>query len=301
MATAHNPTNPALYPLSEDEAEAQGLAQGAGMAKHYPERFTELSSPRGVFKGTREEWLAAASIIMGGWIDWTLHQNTRVQLHKGRTTLKVVKVSFIKWLCDTYGGRPSDYKYNPATTRFSCSLMGGGMTKSGELAHIHYRHATGNKYDEIRMSVELGGRAKKDESARVADVLLHEMIHSCARHHGHSGAFKHLATTLGLTGKMTATVATEDLRVKIWDDVVSVLGRYPHKEVHLTPRGKRGKGSRLIKCTCVGCGFNMRTTRKWILQAYRDAGLLSCPISPLECDPMIHPEYDLPEEVLESL
>lgn len=298
MATAHNPTNPALYPQSEDEAEAQALAQVAWMAKHYPERFTELSSPRGVFKGTREEWLEAASIIMGGWIDWAMGQHGRIQLHKGRTTTKVHAVSFNKWLVNTYGGKPSDYRYNPATTRFSCSLMGGGMTKSGELAHIHYAHATGNKYDEIRMSVELGGRGKKDESARVADVLLHEMIHSCARFHGHKGAFKQIATTMGLTGKMTATVATEDLRVRIWDDVVSVLGRYPHKKVHLTPRGQRGKGSRLIKCICPICSFNMRTTRKWILMAYEDNGGLACPIG---CGHMIHPEYDLPEEVLEAL
>lgn len=288
MATAHNPTNPALYPQSEDEAEAQALAQVAWMAKHYPERFTELSSPRGVFKGTREEWLEAASIIMGGWIDYAMNQNNRVQLHKGRTTFKIVEMSFVKWLCRHYGGKPSDYRYNPATTRFSCSLMGGGMTKSGELAHIHYSHATGNKYDEIRMSVELGGRRKKDESARVADVLLHEMIHSCARFHGHAGAFKHIATTLGLTGKMTATVATEDLRVKIWDDVVSVLGRYPHKEVHLTPRGQRGKGSRLIKCECKTCGCVIRLTRKWIDKAIEihDTHAITCPIDPFNCDIM---------------
>lgn len=299
MATAHNPTNPALYPPTEDEQQAQAMSQVAWMAEHYPERFTELSSPRGVFKGTREEWLEAASIIMGGWIDWTMNGLRRVQIHKGRTTVKVVPITFNKWLVNTYGGKPSDYRYNPATTRFSCSLMGGGMTKSGELAHIHYSHATGNKYDEIRMSVELGGRGKKDESCRVADVLLHEMIHSCARFHGHKGAFKQIATTMGLTGKMTATIATEDLRVRIWDDVVSVLGRYPHKKVHLTPRGQRGKGSRLIKCTCVHCGFNMRTTRKWIDHAMRNIGSMQCPIGcPLA---LIHPDYDPSPEVLEDL
>jgi len=277
----------------------QATMQVAWMAKHYPERFTGLNNPRGIFKGTREEWLEAASIIMGGWIEYALCQKSRVQLHKGRSTSKVEEITFIRWLKTAYGGHAADFFYNPASTRFACSLMGGGMTKSGELAHIHYAHATGNKYDEIRMSVELGGRGKKDESCRVADVLLHEMIHSCARFHGHKGAFKQIATTMGLTGKMTATVATDDLRLRIWDDVVSVLGRYPHAKVHLTPRGQRGKGSRLIKCVCPSCSFNFRTTRKWILKAYEGGKGMACPIG---CDVyMMHPEFDLPSEVLEAL
>jgi hypothetical protein len=296
MATAHNPTNAALYPQTEGETETQAAMQLAWMAKHYPERFTALNNPRGVFKGTREEWLEAAAVIMGGWIDYALSQRSRISLHKGRLTTKLEEITLSQWLVKTYGGKPSDYRYNPKTTRFACSLMGGGMTKSGELAHIHFMHATGNKYDEIRMSVELGGRGTKDESCRVADVLLHEMIHSCARFHGHQGAFKHLATTMGLKGKMTATIASEDLRLRIWDDVVSVLGRYPHREVKLTPRGQRGKGSRLIKCTCAECGFNMRTTRKWLLAAYTEQGHISCPIG--HGTPMIHPEWDAPAELL---
>ena len=144
MAQAHNPTNPALYPQSEDEVAEQARQQVLWMTKHYPERFTALNNPRGVFKGTREEWLEAAAVIMGGWIDYAMNQKSRTQIHKGRSTIKVESIPFNRWLVNTYGGKPSDYRYNPKTTRFACSLMGGGMTKSGELAHIHYSHATGN-------------------------------------------------------------------------------------------------------------------------------------------------------------
>ena len=269
------------------------------MAKHYPDRFRSLENPRGLFKGTREEWLEAAAIIMGGWIESAMQQTSRVQIHRGRSTVKVEPVSFRRWLVKRYGGKPSTYRFNPATTRYACSLMDAGMTKASSLAHVHFSHATGNRYDEIRMSVEMGGRDTKADSCRVADVLLHEMIHTLARFHGHSGAFKQIATTMGLEGRMTATVASEDLHRRIWDGVVSRLGRYPHAKVHLTPRGQRGKGSRLIKCTCPDCGFNMRTTRKWLNAGFAVQGHISCPLG---CPaPMIHPDFDPSEELLEGL
>jgi len=278
MPTTHTPENMALWPQTNEEQEERRKILAAYEAKHYPERFLALENPQGIFKGTREEWLEAAAVIMGGWIDYALSQNNRVSVHKGRTSFKVESVTFGRWLCDRYGGKISDYRFNPKTTRYACSLQASGMAKASSLAHVHYAWATGNRFDEIRMSVELGGRQRKGESSRVADVLLHEMIHTCAVHHGHAGAFKQLATTMGLAGPMTATHASDDLAARIWDDVVSRLGRYPHKAVHMTPRGKRGKGSRLKKCLCPSCGFNFRTTQKWLSAADH---FLRCPIG---CD-----------------
>jgi len=273
MADAETPTNPALYPLTEGEATRAGLYQAEWMQQHYPDRFLDLSMPRGVFKGSREEWLEAAAIIMGGWLNFALSSKQRYTLYRGKASVKAVPVSFLKHLVDTYGGKPSEYQFNPQKVRYACSLQDGGMSTGRALAHVHYAHATGNNYHEIRMSVELGGRKRKGDSARVADVLLHEMIHTCATRHGHGGAFKQLAQNIGLVGPMTATMASPALATRIWDEVVSVLGRYPHNEVQLTARGQRGKGSRLKKCICMKCGFNFRTTEKWILQnrqAYAD-------------------------------
>jgi hypothetical protein len=291
MADTDQPTNPALYPATQGEMTAAGLAQVEWMTKHYPERFHDLSMPKGVFKGSREEWLEAAAIIMGGWLNHALSLPGYYTIYRGKASVKYVPVSFLKHLVDTYGGKPSEYFYHPSKVRYACSLQDGGMTQGKSLAHVHFMHSTGNNYHEIRMSVGLGGRKRKGDSARVADVLLHEMIHTCATRHGHGGAFKRIAENIGLIGPMTATTAGPALASRIWEEVVSVLGRYPHNSVKLVPRGQRGKGSRLIKCTCANCGFNMRTTRKWIDQAYALSGSLACPIGcPLA---MIHPEYSV--------
>ena len=232
----------------------------------------QKNNPRGIYKGTREEWLEAAMHIMGNWINEFLAADAP-QPARGHA-----KGSNLKYCVDRWGHKPTYYKFNPKTTRVSCSLQDGGFTKSRTLAHCHYAHATGNKYDEIRMSVELGGRKLKADSMRVADILLHEMVHTCSAFHGHKAAFRYIAQGVGLTGKMTATVATDELNERISSELIAVLGRYPHGAVRLTPRGQRGKGSRLIKCICDVCEFNMRTTRKWIIEAHKVKGSMSCPV-----------------------
>ena len=53
------------------------------------------------------------------------------------------------------------------------------------------------------------------ESTRVLDVLLHELVHATVGTEcGHKGAFKQLATGLGLEGKMTATIAGDDAAIE---------------------------------------------------------------------------------------
>ena len=220
-------------------------------------RLNALLSPKGVFKGTREEWLEASALILGTMMNNALNRTTRVTYNRKKDASKIVVTGV-------------------SLKRYSCSLQDSGFTHGGSLAHIHYSHATGNKFDEIRMGVQLGGRKNKDDSCRVADVLLHEMIHHMAgARAGHKGAFSILARTFGLKGKLTATTASQELRTYLWDEVVTTLGKYPHNAVHLTPRGQRGKGSRSIKVQCPSCEFNMRTTRLWIDKA---CGVLTCPI-----------------------
>ena len=211
----------------------------------------ERRMPRGIYKGTREEWLEEAASIMGPWIDET----------------------------QTMSEKKKSQRYKAQKVRFSCSLLGAGMTKSSALAHCHYKQATGNGFHEIRMGVQIDGRKKMIESARIADILLHEMIHTVTFGHGHKGDFRRVAIQVGLKGKMTSTIASEELTASIIDDVVRVLGKYPHKKVHLTPRGQRGKGSRSIKCLCESeyCGLNMRLTRKWIDVCLEASGAVKCP------------------------
>ena len=222
--------------------------------------------PKGIYKGTREEWLEEAMQIMGEWLN---EFNARAAPTTAGTKTEN------QYMVGRWGHKPSYYKFNGKNIKVSCSLQGSGLQKAGSLAHIHYAHATGNNMHEIRMSVEMGGRKTKADSSRVADVLLHEMIHSCAKFHGHKGPFKHIAQGVGLTGKMTQTVASDDLKARIKSEVIDILGKYPHKEVKLIPRGQRGKGSRMIKCECKNCGCIIRLSRKWIDES---GGFIFCPI-----------------------
>jgi len=236
-----------------------------------------LYSPRGVFKGTREEWLEAVGDILGAKIDEEM--NTKFSLETlGRLNTSSAGFRTLKhYLSTRYGFKPSSYTYKAQSIRYSCSLLSAGMTQSGALAHVHLKAATGNNYDEIRMGVQVGGRRLKVDSSRVADILLHEIIHTLCPNAGHRGAFRYIAQHMGLEGKMTATTAGDDLAKWIKTDIVDVVGKYPHKAVTLIPRGQRGKGSRSIKCQCVNldCLFTMRTTRKWIEISNF---LLCCPI-----------------------
>jgi hypothetical protein len=62
------------------------------------------------------------------------------------------------------------------------------------------------------------------DPSRVLDVLLHELIHAyddCKS--GHKGEFARVAKALGLTGKMTATVASEELTARL-KEVIDKLG-----------------------------------------------------------------------------
>lgn len=117
---------------------------------------------------------------------------------------------------------------------------------------------------------------EKSDSVEVLGILIHELVHvadDCQN--GHNKAFKDMAVPLGLTGKMTATVAGDDLRSE-FEALVMIMGDYPHARMVV---GDHGKGSgpktqttRMIKVECDCCGYVVRTTRKWL-----DMGNPQCP------------------------
>ncbi len=74
---------------------------------------------------------------------------------------------------------------------------------------------------------------------------------------------------MGLIGKMTATVAGPELRVKL-NTIVAELGAYPHEA--LTLGGGKKQTTRLLKVQCECCGYTARITQKWA-----DVGALTCP------------------------
>lgn len=110
------------------------------------------------------------------------------------------------------------------------------------------------------------------DSVRVLDVLAHELVHATVGTEcGHKGAFKALATSLGLEGKMTATVAGAELAGRL-NALVSELGEYPHAMLDPKTGGKK-QTTRLVKCSCESCGYVVRTSRKWL----EESGAPWCP------------------------
>ena len=103
----------------------------------------------------------------------------------------------------------------------------------------------------------------------VLGTLVHEMVHAvddCKS--GHKGAFRRIATAVGLTGKMTETTVGADLREKL-EKIAADLGTYPHTPL---PVPGRKVGNRTPKLLCDSCGYTARTSQKWL-----DMGAPTCP------------------------
>lgn len=99
------------------------------------------------------------------------------------------------------------------------------------------------------------------DSVRVLDVLVHEVIHAIVPDAGHKAPFKRIAVAVGLTGKMTATVAGPELEARL-KTMVTTLGEYPHAKINLSSRKKQT--TRMLKLECKSCGFICRASQKAI-------------------------------------
>jgi len=107
-----------------------------------------------------------------------------------------------------------------------------------------------------------------DDATRVLDILAHELIHALRPEAGHGKKFKEVALAIGLTGKMTATIAGPELQEQL-EKIVTAIGPYPHGK--LNPSNKKKQSTRMIKLVCEKCDYTVRTSNKWI-----DIGVPSC-------------------------
>ena len=113
------------------------------------------------------------------------------------------------------------------------------------------------------------------EPLRVLDILAHELIHAIYPLAGHKGEFKRVAKAIGLTGKMTATIAGEELAQRLNNFIDNHLGNYPHAKLSVGAKqagGKKKQSTRMLKATCQCCEYTVRITKKWA-----DIGLPHCP------------------------
>lgn len=151
----------------------------------------------------------------------------------------------------------------PEAVRVSCGFPGGGSARK--------------RIGECWPTKASDGAAQMFISPLLADpvkvlaTLAHEMIHAwddCE--HGHKAPFARVARAIGLEGKMTATVAGEELQA-ILADVAAELGPYPHAALKLSEKIKN-QTTRMLKVECPACGYVCRTTAKWL-----EVGTPTCP------------------------
>ncbi len=114
--------------------------------------------------------------------------------------------------------------------------------------------------------------------SRIADILAHELTHAAVGiPAGHRQEFRRVAIGLGLTGKMTATVAGPEFLRRI-APILAEAGPLPHARIDPSRSrdpGEDGKDgplttspkkqvNRHIKCSCKTCGYSARTSKKWL-------------------------------------
>lgn len=91
-----------------------------------------------------------------------------------------------------------------------------------------------------------------DEPVRILDVLVHELVHAvnhAAGDHGHGKVFSAIAKPLGLTGKMTATVAGPELTETL-KAIAETLGPFPHAALTPAARAGKSRSGKSIKLEC---------------------------------------------------
>lgn len=118
------------------------------------------------------------------------------------------------------------------------------------------------------------------DSVFVLGTLTHEIVHTLtAKGVGHTGPFRYIAKRVGLTGKMTATVAGPKLTEALQRFVKS-LGPYPHKPITGQVRARK-PALRLVAGGCNYCGYVVKVPPQWV----DESGLPLCPACQTQMTP----------------
>ncbi len=149
--------------------------------------------------------------------------------------------------------------------RVSCSWPSKGAlsAKLKRIGECWPPDSSEGKVTEIMISMGI------DDKMQVAATLVHEMVHAVVGcKHGHKTPFKRVAIAVGLEGKMTATVAGEELTERL-NELLGDMPEYPH--ARLNGSSKKKQGTRMLKAECE-CGYTVRLSQKWA-----DIGAPICP------------------------
>lgn len=157
----------------------------------------------------------------------------------------------------------------PKKIRTSCGFpsKGGLATKKRRIGEAWSDEASEDQTFETFVSPMVA------DALEVAAIQVHELCHCAVGvEHKHRKPYPKCAKALGLEGKMTATVAGEDLKSTL-QIFIDEIGPYPHARlVHSSNPKKQTTRMILVKCPNPECGYQVRTTRKWL-----EVGVPTCP------------------------
>lgn len=171
------------------------------------------------------------------------------------TYLEVAKVEISTlFKSKGYPFKAKDLKGIKVTTSFPTS---GGQSASAPIGLCCYAY---NSNTEILISPVLGGKTI-DESIEVLAVLTHELVHAyLGAGFGHGREFKKIATSVGLTGRMTTTTAGEEFK-KWAKETIKKIGKFPHEKFDLGARKKQSTRNIRAICDTMGCDSKWYASR----------------------------------------
>jgi len=155
----------------------------------------------------------------------------------------------------------------PTQVRSSCGFPSKSAlaSKNRRIGECWSSAASADSHAEIFISPTIS------DSARVLDILAHELIHAVHPGDGHGKKFGKTSRAIGLEGKLTATVAGPQFTA--WaTPVLARLGAYPHADL-VPSNAQKKQTTRMLKCVCSDCGYTVRVAGKWLA----DMGAPHCP------------------------
>jgi len=146
---------------------------------------------------------------------------------------------------------------------------GGLATKKRVIGQCFYGQCAADGKPQLFISPLL---EEVGDAGGVLPTLVHEVCHVAVGPDAkHGPRFVKVMKALGLTGKPTATVAGEELLVRL-RAISTELGPFPHSKL-IPIKDHKPQSTRMIKCACAQCGYQIRLTRKWL-----EVGIPECPV-----------------------
>lgn len=175
--------------------------------------------------------------------------------------------------------------YKVPQVRVSCGWPSsrGLSAKKPSIGECWDAKASADKVHQIFISPRL---KTPIESYGVLPVLAHEIAHAVVGiKNKHNKVFGKCVRSIGLEGKLTATTGGAEF-LAACEPIVARLGEYPHAQINPNFRPVAKQTTRLIKCECGECGYNVRVTRKWLEQG--------APLCPCNKQSM---KFEIPDEL----